>query len=186
MKYLPVRQWGWRRGAAGGGWREGEERRRWRKGRKKNLTPHWLPIPCTFLREPKWKDTISLNEAGCKGRHKGDKIVQSRGHWHCLCCNYYTSFNTSAMQLPPTHTQHTPPSDKHEHISKRKGVHCHSCVVRAPHCLHFLRIAVFNELILLILDDKEQVCDPLACALDYVRKYIRHRHFSLHWLSIGE
>lgn len=153
MKYLPVRQWGWRRGAAGGGWGEGEEVE---KRQKKNLTPHWLPIPCTFLREPKWKDTISLNEAGCKGRHKGDKIVQSRGHWHCLCCNYYTSFNTSAMQLPPT--THT--SVRQTWTYQRKGVHCHSCVVRALHCLHFLRIVVFNELILLILDDKEQVCDP--------------------------
>jgi len=65
-----------------GSWgrQEGGVEKRHGKKEKKTITPHWLPIPCTFLREPKRKDTISLNEAGCKGRHKGDKIVQSRGH----------------------------------------------------------------------------------------------------------
>lgn len=93
---------------------EGGVQGRWRKGikKKKKITPHWLPIPCTFLREPKWKDTISLNEAGCKGRHKGDKIVQSRGHWHCLCCNYYTSLllqcsHPHLLLFPPTTPTHT-------------------------------------------------------------------------------
>lgn len=61
MKYLPVRQWGWRGGAAGGregGMEGGEEemRSRWRKAmKKKTLTPHWLPIGCTFLSRAKVK-----------------------------------------------------------------------------------------------------------------------------------
>lgn len=97
---------------------EGGVQGRWRKGiKKKKITPHWLPIPCTFLREPKWKDTISLNEAGCKGRHKGDKIVQSRGHWHCLCCNYYTSLLLQCshphLLLFPHHHHHP---NTHTHL----------------------------------------------------------------------
>lgn len=151
MKYLPVRHWGWRRGAAGGSRRRRRRRKGILKKGKETATPERLTILCTFLGEP----FQSMRQAA-KGRHKGVRIAQSRGHWHWLCCNYYTSFNTSAMQWhpnPPPSTHVQAPSDVHGQTSKSEGFHQRGSKVS------ILSGWSFHKLISLIWDNKEHYCD---------------------------
>ena len=56
-----------------------------------------------------------------RGRDKRDKIQQSRGQWHCLSCNYYTSFNTPSWAT----SLFTPPKPC---ISQNK------CSAQTPYC----------------------------------------------------
>lgn len=135
-------------------------KRRRRKGilkkGKETVTPERLTIPCTSLGEP-----FQSMRRVAKGRHKGVRIAQSRGHWHWFCCNYYTSFNTSAIQWhpdppqppPPLSTHVQAPSEVHGQTSKSEGFH-----QRASKVSIFSGWS-FHKLISLIWDNKEQYCD---------------------------
>lgn len=76
-----------------------------------------------------FRGTISVNEASCKRKTQRS---QDRGHWHWLCCNYYTSFNTSAMQWHPNPPPLHPPMCRPHQMYMGKPVRVKVSTSKAP------------------------------------------------------